>query len=137
MRKYFVSVTTTFGQDGHGEWGTHDVTVNAETETDAIHAANEFVLEGSEDGTVISDSHIIGYMDDEENKKNYKVYTQNGWGAEKFYIEDENQDDLIIEARSAEHAIIQAAEYVRETSVYDADTTEGWINMQNWYAEEV
>lgn len=70
-------------------------------------------------------------------KKNYKVYTQNGWGAEKFYIEDENHDDMIIEARSAEHAIFQAAEYVRETSIYDAETTEEWINMQNWYAEEV
>lgn len=70
-------------------------------------------------------------------KRKYNVYTQNSWGAEKFYIEDENQDKMIFEARSEEHAIFQAAEYIRETSMYDADTTEGWINMQNWYAEEV
>lgn len=70
-------------------------------------------------------------------KKNYKVYTQVSWGAEKFYIDDENHEDIVFEARSEEHAIFQAAEYVRETSIYDADATEGWINMQNWYAEEV
>lgn len=137
MRKYLVCVTTTFAQDGHGEWGSHDVTVNAETETDAIHAANEFVLEGSEEGTIISDSKIVGYMDEDHKEKYYKVYIQNGWGAEKFYIDDENQDNVIFKAHSEEKAIFQAAEYIRETSIYDPETTEEWINKQNWYAEEV
>lgn len=69
--------------------------------------------------------------------KNYKVYTQVGYWAERYYIENENQEDMIFEAGSEGSAIFQAAEHVRETSLYDADTTEGWINMQNWYAEEV
>ena len=137
MKKYFVSVTTTFGQDGHGEWGSHDVTVNAENELDAIHAANEFVLEGSEEGTVISDSKVVGYMDEDDEKKNYKVYTQNGWGAEKFYIMDYEEQDIIFEADSVEDAIQQAHDYIMENRLYDVETTEGWIYMQNWYAEEV
>lgn len=69
--------------------------------------------------------------------KNYKVYTQVSWGAEKFYIEDHEEQDIIFEADSVEDAIQQAHDYIMENRMYDVEITEGWIRMQNWYAEEV
>lgn len=69
--------------------------------------------------------------------KNYKVYTQNGWGAEKFYIEDHEEQDIIFEADSVEDAIQQAQDFIFECGLWDMESAEDWINTQNWYAEEV
>lgn len=69
--------------------------------------------------------------------KKFKVYTQEGYWSERFYIEDENQEDMVFEARSEGSAIFQAAEYVRKTSMFDKETTEKYISLQNWCAEEV
>lgn len=70
-------------------------------------------------------------------EKKFKVYTQASWGAEKFYIQDHEEHDIVFEADSVEDAIQQAHDYIMENRLCDVETTEGWIQRQNWFAEEV
>lgn len=57
----------------------------------------------------------------------YKAYTQTDWNAEKFFVEDENQLDLVIEAENEDEARELFEAYLYETSLYSDEETADWI----------
>lgn len=56
-----------------------------------------------------------------------KAYTQTDWNAEKFYIEDENQLDLVIEAENEDEARELFEAYIYDTSLYSDEETADWL----------
>lgn len=67
----------------------------------------------------------------------YKAYTQKEWNAERFYIEDENQKDLIMVARNAEEAKRKFRYYILLTSMFDSEETKQWLEENPITVEEV
>lgn len=59
--------------------------------------------------------------------KRYAAYTQTDWNSEKFYIENEEQETLIIEAENEEEAAEMFTAYIYETSLYNDDVTVNWL----------
>ena len=66
----------------------------------------------------------------------YKAYTQKGWNAEKFYIE-ENEEAVIIEADSETEACELFTDYIYATSLYNESETTKWIEENPMIIEEV
>ena len=66
----------------------------------------------------------------------FKAYTQKGWNQEKFYIEDENERDLVIYANSADEAESYFVEYLYETSLYSTEETAHWLQENPLYLVE-
>lgn len=69
--------------------------------------------------------------------KQYRAYTQADWNAEKFYIENEEQENLIIEAENEEEAAEMFEEYIYDTSLYSNDETANWLKENPITVEEV
>ena len=66
----------------------------------------------------------------------YRAYTQKDWNAEKFYIEDENQNALTLEADNEEQAKEKFIDYIMLTSPYDYEVTCRWIDETPITVEE-
>lgn len=67
--------------------------------------------------------------------KFFKAYTQKDWNAEKFYIENENEKDVVFFAETVEEAMKAVIEYIYETSLYDKKETADWIENNPIYLE--
>lgn len=57
----------------------------------------------------------------------YKAYTQTDWNAEKFYIEDEYGNELVIEAENEDEARELFIENIYDTSLYSDEETADWL----------
>lgn len=57
----------------------------------------------------------------------YKAYTQTDWNAEKFYIEDEYGNELVIEAENEDEARELFVENIYDTSIYSDKETADWL----------
>ncbi|MBR1739919.1 MAG: hypothetical protein IJ737_06475 [Ruminococcus sp.] len=68
---------------------------------------------------------------------NYKAYTQKDWNAEKFYFEDEEENEVIFKADTAEQAKEKAIDWIYETSLYNEAETAEWLENNPIYIEEV
>lgn len=69
--------------------------------------------------------------------KQYRAYTQTDWNAEKFYIENEEQETLIVEAENEKEAVEMFTAHIYETSLYSDDFTATWIKENPITVEEV
>lgn len=69
--------------------------------------------------------------------KRFKAYTQRTPLDEKFYIEDENQLDLIIEAEDADDARSEFIDYIFEHSLYNPHETAAILFNNPVHVEEV
>ena len=69
--------------------------------------------------------------------KYYRAYTQTDAGAEKFWIENDEQEDLIISAESVEEAIEIFEEYLYDTSLYTVEETAEWIKQNPIHVVEI
>lgn len=67
--------------------------------------------------------------------KFFKAYTQKDWNAEKFYIENENEKEVVFFAETVEEAMKAVIEYIYETSLYDKKETADWIENNPIYLE--
>lgn len=68
--------------------------------------------------------------------KNYQAYTQNATG-EKFWIEDDDQEKLIVSAVSAEEAEEVFEEWLYNTSLYTCEETTAWIKENPIHVVEI
>lgn len=68
--------------------------------------------------------------------KYYQAYTQNATG-EKFWIEDDDQENLIVSAESAEEAAEIFEKYLYETSLYSDEETAAWIKQNPIHVVEI
>ena len=66
----------------------------------------------------------------------FKAYTQKGWNQEKFYIEDENERDLVVHADSAEEAESHFIKYIYNNSLYSKEETKKWLEDNPLYLVE-
>lgn len=71
--------------------------------------------------------------------KKYKAYMQEGYGAEAFYIENDEGDHLIIECENDKEAEEKFLDYIYESSIYSEHETTAWIekNLPYFYVVEV
>lgn len=69
--------------------------------------------------------------------KRFKAYTQKTTFSEKFYIEDENERDLIITAEDANDARSLFNDYIFEHSLYTPHETAAILFANPIYIEEV
>ena len=69
--------------------------------------------------------------------KRFKAYTQRTPLDEKFYIEDENQLDLVIEAEDADDARAEFIDYIFEHSLYKPHETAAILFNNPVHVEEV
>lgn len=69
--------------------------------------------------------------------KYYKAYTQKGFNEEKFYIEDENQIDLIVKAENREEAEKIFIKNIYETSLYNDKITKELLEKNPLTVEEL
>lgn len=68
--------------------------------------------------------------------KYFKAYTQKDFNAEKFYIENENEKDVIFFAETEDNAMKAVTEYIYKTSLYSEKETADWIENNPIYLEE-
>lgn len=68
--------------------------------------------------------------------KNYHAYTQGETG-EKFWIEDDDQEKLIVSAVSAEEAEEVFEEHLYNTSLYTCEETTEWIKQNPIHVVEI
>ena len=66
----------------------------------------------------------------------FRAYTQKGFNQEKFYVEDENERDLIVQADNAEEARAYFERYIYETSLYSTEETAVWLEENPLYVVE-
>ena len=71
--------------------------------------------------------------------KKYEAYIQEGYGAEAFYIENDEGCRLIIEAENDKEAEEEFIKHIYETSLYTERETADWIekNLPYFYVDEV
>lgn len=77
------------------------------------------------------------YNKEENTMKKYKAYTQADWNAEKFYIDDENEMDVIFEAENANAAKEAAINWLYNNSLFSAEETAEWISKNPICIEEI
>lgn len=68
--------------------------------------------------------------------KDYQAYTQSSTG-EKFWIEDYDQEKLIVSAVCAEEAEEVFEEYLYNTSLYTCEETTAWIKQNPIHVVEI
>lgn len=68
---------------------------------------------------------------------NYKAYTQKDWNAERFYLEDEEENDVIFEADTAEQAEEKAIDWIYENSLYSEAETAEWLEKNPIHIEKI
>lgn len=71
--------------------------------------------------------------------KKYEAYIQEGYGAEVFYIENDEGYHLIIEGENDKEAKEKFLDYIYETSLYSERETTAWIekNLPYFYIVDV
>ena len=69
--------------------------------------------------------------------KRFKAYTQATFNAEKFYIEDSEENDLVISAESEHDALLAFVEYIKENSLYSEMGTRLWLARHGLWLEEI
>ena len=69
--------------------------------------------------------------------KKFKAYTCKGYNEEKFYIENENERDLVVEAETEADAENVFCDYIKKTSMYDEVETNLWLARNPLYVVEI
>lgn len=69
--------------------------------------------------------------------KKFKAYTCKGYNEEKFYIEDTDERDLVVEAENTDKALVSFILHIKENSLCDERETRLWLARNPLYVVEI